>query len=60
MTKDWKKIARASGLTIPAADVDRIAPALDALEIAFRPLARTLGPETDLAVIFQAAAEDGE
>jgi len=60
MTKDWKIIARASGLTIPAADVDRIAPALDALETAFRPLARTLGPEADLAVVFQADVEDGE
>ena len=60
MTKDWKIIARASGLTIPAADVDRIAPALDALETAFRPLVRTLGPEADLAVVFQPDAEDGE
>ena len=60
MTKDWKKIAKANGLTIPAAEVDRIAPALDALEAAFRPLARTIGPETDPAVVFQADVEDGE
>jgi len=60
MTKDWKKIARASGLTIPAAEVDRIAPALDALETAFRPLVAAIGPETDLAVVFQADVEDGE
>jgi hypothetical protein len=60
MTKDWKKIARASGLTIPPADVDRIAPALDVLETAFRPLVLAIGPETDLAVVFQADAEDGE
>jgi len=60
MTKDWKKIARASGLTIPAADVDRIAPALDALETAFRLLVRAIGPETDPAVVFRADTEDGE
>jgi hypothetical protein len=60
MTKDWNKIARASGLTIPAADVDRIAPALDALETAFRPLVRAIGPETDLAVVFHTDAEDAE
>jgi hypothetical protein len=60
MTKDWKKIARASGLTIPAADVDRIAPALDALETAFRALVRAIGPETDPAVVFRADTEDGE
>jgi hypothetical protein len=60
MTKDWQKIARASGLTIPPADVDRIAPALDALETAFRPLARAIGPETDLAVVFRADVEDSE
>jgi len=60
MTKDWKKIAKASGLTIPAAEVDRIAPALDALETAFRPLARAIGPNIDPAVVFRAAVEDGE
>jgi hypothetical protein len=60
MTKDWKKIAQASGLTIPAADMDRITPALDAVEAAFRPLVRIIAPETDLAVVFSADAEDGE
>ena len=60
MAKDWKKIAKASGLTIPAAEVDRIAPALDALEVAFRPLVRNIGPDADPAVVFQAAEEDGE
>jgi hypothetical protein len=60
MTKDWKKIAQANGLTIPAADMDRITPPLDALEAAFRPLVRTIAPGTDLAVIFRADAEDGE
>ena len=34
--KDWKQIAESAGLAIP--DIDRITPALDALEAAFRPL----------------------
>jgi hypothetical protein len=53
--KDWKKIARASGLSIPEAALDHIAPSLDALEAYFRPLARALPPETEPAVAFQAA-----
>jgi hypothetical protein len=60
MGKDWKKIAQASGLSIPGAEADRIAPALDALEAAFRPLVATIAPEEDLAVVFRAAKEDGE
>ena len=58
MTKEWKKIARASGLTIPDADLQRIAPTLDALEADFRPLVRALPPATDMAVKFHAAQED--
>jgi hypothetical protein len=58
MTKDWKKIARASGLTISEADLERVAPALDALEAAFRPLARTLQRELEPAITFRAAEDD--
>ena len=36
---DWKKIAAALDPPIPAADVEKIAPVLEALEEAFRPLA---------------------
>ncbi|HUE21171.1 MAG TPA: hypothetical protein VMQ86_05785 [Bryobacteraceae bacterium] len=63
-TKDWKKIARASGLSIPAAALDRIAQSLDALEADFRPLARALPPDTEPAIVFHAATltagEDAE
>jgi len=63
MTKDWKKIARANGLAIPDAALEQIAPALDALETDFRPLARALPPATEPALIFHAvpdaATEDG-
>jgi hypothetical protein len=59
MTKDWKKIAQANGLAIPDADLERIQPALDALEAAFRPLVRDLAPALEPAVVFQLSAEDG-
>ena len=56
--KDWKKIAHASGLAIPDAALDRIAPSLDALESAFRPLVRALPAEADSALAFHAASQD--
>ena len=55
MTKDWKKIARASGLAIPDPSLDSIAPTLDALEDDFRPLARALPAAAEPAPIFLAA-----
>lgn len=62
--KDWKKIARASGLAIPDAALERIAQSLDALEADFRPLARALPPQTEPATAFHAAmpaaSEDAE
>ena len=60
MTKDWKKIARASGLTIPDSAIDQIERPLDDLENAFRPLTRTLEPTTEPAGYFHADAEDGQ
>jgi hypothetical protein len=52
--KDWKKIARANGLAIPDAALERIAQSLDALEADFRPLMRALPPETEPALAFHA------
>jgi hypothetical protein len=57
MSRDWKKIARASGLAIPDAALERIAVSLDALEAEFRPLARALTAETEPALAFRADAE---
>jgi len=54
LKKDWKKIARANGLSIPDAALERIAESLDALESGFRPLARALPPETEPAFAFHA------
>jgi hypothetical protein len=50
--KDWKKIARANGLAIPDAALERIAQSLDALEAGFRPLARALPTDIEPAVAF--------
>jgi hypothetical protein len=61
--KDWKKMARANGLAVPDAALERIAASLDALETDFRPLARALPPDAEPALAFHAAtarAEDGE
>lgn len=58
--KDWRKIARASGFTIPDAALEQISQSLDALQAGFRPLASALPPETEPAVAFQAAPEAGE
>jgi hypothetical protein len=41
---NWKDIARAHGLDLPAHDLERITRPLDALEQAFRPLVSTLSP----------------
>ncbi len=57
--KDWKKIASGNGLEIPDADIERIAPALDSLESAFRPLTGRIPGEIEPAVIFQ-AEEDAQ
>jgi len=59
MTKDWRALAQARGLEIPAAELDRIAPALDALEQAFRPLAERLPPELEPSFLFR-AEEDSQ
>jgi hypothetical protein len=58
LKKDWKKIAKANGLGIPDAALEPIAQTLDALEDAFRPLARALPPEIEPALEFHADVED--
>ena len=49
-------MAEAAGLGIP--DMERITPALDGLEKAFRPLVKTISHDVQPALIFRAAAED--
>ena len=50
--KNWSDIAAASGLGIPADQAQRIAAPLDALEAAFRPLARGLSFADEPAAVF--------
>jgi len=56
--KNWKAIVEASGLDLPARDVDRIIQPLEALEAAFRPLVRNLSPDVEPA--FRLQLEDPE
>ncbi len=56
--RNWRKIAEGLAEDIPEADLARAATALDALEAAFRPLAREIPESVEPAVIFQADGED--
>jgi hypothetical protein len=57
--KDWRAIAKASGLDLDPAQLDRIAEPLQALEAAFRPLVNRLTPDVEPATGF-GLPEDGE
>ena len=56
--KDWTQMAKAAGYDIPAKDLARLAPALDALEGAFRPLVRNLTPEAEPSPVFRAGEDN--
>jgi len=57
--KNWQKIAEAYDLRIPAADLERITPALDKLESAFRPLATRIPDDVEPAITFRILPEGG-
>ena len=57
--KHWRAIAQAYGLPLSAAELDRIAPSLEALEEAFRPLIGDLTPGLEPCIEFS-ALEDAE
>ncbi len=57
--KNWKKIAEANDLGIPESELERIAPALDALEGAFRPLTKDIPDDVEPAVAFRIFTESG-
>jgi hypothetical protein len=56
--KNWKAIAEASGLDIPAAELDRIAAPLGALESSFRPLVRDLEPDLEPLTVLRPEDEE--
>ena len=57
--RDWKAIAKASGLEVDATQLNRIAEPLEALEAAFRPLVKDLAPGVEPATGLR-LEEDGE
>ena len=58
--KNWKKVAEAYDLRIPDVDLERIAPSLDGLESAFRPLTKTIPDDVEPAITFRIPPESGE
>ena len=50
-------MAQALGLDLPAAELDRLAPPLEALEEAFRPLVKSLTLDVEPAVEFRMEEE---
>lgn len=58
--KNWKKLAEATDLRIPESDIENIAPSLDTLESAFRPLTKTIPDDVEPAVTFRVIPESAE
>lgn len=58
--KNWQKIAEAYDLRIPDSDLERIAPSLDKLELAFRPLTKRIPDDVEPAITFRILPESGE
>lgn len=58
--KNWKRIAEVEGFGIPEPDLDRIAPVLDGLEAALRPLVASIPHEIEPATAFRAAPDEEE
>jgi hypothetical protein len=54
--KNWKQMAQSAGLEIP--DIERIIPALDSLEAAFRPLVKAIPHDVEPAFIFKAGPDE--
>ena len=53
--RNWKQIACGLSLAIPESDIEKIAPVMDGLEAAFRPLADEIPHDVEPAVVFQIA-----
>jgi hypothetical protein len=54
---DWKLLAEAQNLDIPADELPRVTAPLGALEAAFRPLIADLPPDLEPAVVFDPSPE---
>jgi hypothetical protein len=58
--KNWKKVVEAYDLRIPDEDLERIAPSLDGLESAFRPLTKKIPDDVEPAITFKIFPESGK
>lgn len=56
--RDWKALAQARGLALPAADLDRLTAPLASIEEIFRPLAEGLTPGMEPAVTFRPSEDE--
>jgi len=56
--RNWKQIASGFNLELSDSDIERIAPVMDGLEAAFRPLASSIAHEIEPAVVFQIPPEE--
>jgi hypothetical protein len=54
---DWKLIAEAQNLDIPADELPRVTAPLGALEAALRPLIADLPPDLEPVVVFDPSSE---
>jgi hypothetical protein len=55
---DWKLLAAAHGLELGPEEAERVRAVMEALERAFRPLAASIPPEVEPAVIFSCPPEE--
>jgi len=56
--KDWKLLAAAHGLELGPEEAERVRAVMEALEAAFQPLAASIPPEVEPAVVFLCPPEE--
>jgi hypothetical protein len=54
--RDWKAVAKASGMALAGKDLDSVTQPLEALDAIFRPLAKDLSPDLEPSVEFRVEA----
>lgn len=52
--RDWQTLARVLAADVPAEQIEKVTPSLDALEVAFRPLLERLTDTVEPAICFVA------
>lgn len=54
--RDWRSLAKASGLQLSQQEIDRVAGPLEDLEVTFRQMSRDLSPDLEPAIEFSVEA----